>query len=136
MRPKPVRIILVAIAIITAASFAAPAAKAYSIYGDASTSQESGQPATTSFDFGSAWHELSTPFQSFFNNLSNVRPSDLPSQFVNPSTQIQSMMPRGVAGTEQNIFTASLNFLSMINGWLIGLSDRFVVWVISMIKVR
>ncbi len=111
--------------------FSVPTVFAYSIYAQSGVSAQSeqtsgGAATTTSYDFGSAWNQLSAPFQTFFNNLGNVSQNDLPAQ-ANPSTQIQSMIPGGNNG----ILVEILNFLSLVTGWLIGLADGLAKWVIS-----
>ena len=139
MRSKHGRI---ALAIVTATIFAAPIAiaYAYSIYPGATGGNGVSQPvqspppggATTSFDFGSAWGQLSAPFEGFLNNLGNITPSDLPSQVINPSKQIQSMIPQNFSS--KDVVMMILNFLALITGWLIGLSTQLANWVISLIK--
>jgi len=116
---------LVVVVLISSAPFMA---RAYSINATATVPVSS----PTSFDSTGSWTQLSAPFQNFFTNLNNVSPSDLPNEIVHPSTQLQSMIPPNLNGN--TVVTDIFNFLTVTTGWLIGLSDKFAGWVISLIK--
>lgn len=105
---------------------------AYSIYpnNNPQPSTVGSTAATSSFDFGSAWSQLSAPFQGFFNNMQMISPSDTEIQI---QTQIQSTLP-SLPTQGENILTSVVNFLSWIINWLINISNQFAGWVVWAIK--
>lgn len=118
------------------AMFVAGVANAYSIYPDTSTTNAGSTPqpndasvaaTTSSFDVGSAWGQLTSPFQNFWNSMQTISPGDF-SNF-NPSNPSVSIPP-SVQGNLQTLFVAVLTFFSWIFGWLKGVSD----WLVSLVK--
>jgi hypothetical protein len=78
------------------ASMAMPAAQAYSLYGNATNTQEgslnnnANATTTTGFDLTSGWNELTGPFQGFLKTIQTVRPTDIISfNPLNKTVQIQ-----------------------------------------------
>ena len=104
-----------------------PVAHAYSIHPSSGTPQVG--PVTTSSGYGDTLNRLSGPFKGFLNSLGNVTTTDLPSQVVNPSKQIQAMIPQD----NSNILVPIVKFVSITNDWLIEKSGQMILWAISLV---